>query len=891
MTIIDRQRWQVLEPLLDHALDLEPVERDRWLAEMAAGSPMVAAELTMLLGGEAVADRSGFLAAPLDLPLTGTQLGHYRLERPLGQGGMGTVWLASRADGRFEGQAAVKILNLALLTSAGQERFRREGSVLARLTHPGIARLLDAGVTGAGQPYLVLEHVDGQPIDVFVREHKLATPARIELFLQVLSAVGHAHTNLIVHRDLKPSNILVNADGRVKLLDFGIAKLLDDDTGIDHSALTLEGGRLFTPQCAAPEQVRGEPLTTATDVYALGVLLYLLLSGRHPTGDGARTPAESVAALTEREPVRLRLGDLDNILDQALRKQPADRYQTVAAFADDLGRYLREEPVSARPQSVSYRAGKFVRRNRVSVAAAGLAAATMIVATLVTARQMVIARGERDAARTQRDRAVYQEGRATASSAFMNYLLQSIAPTGKAYTMPELLERARQLLETDYRGDPRFMARMLVELSGHYFELHDRPHELPLLHRALDLALGSGDRETAMFASCRLAKSAADDGELAASRQYLADAARLGATVSNLETDPRVECLRARSAFARLAGHPDDAVLAARQAVLLGRSVGDSTSLRYLSALNELARATQDNGEARASLGITRQVIAVLDRTGRSETLTMLVERYNEASLLAKLGEQLAAESTLTRAVALASGMDAGERPPTYITLLASDLAAALARPDSAVAGYRRALAEARARGDVAYQVRALAGLGSVLLDAGRVREAKPVITELKNVATGELRWRGDLMSARLMFAEGNRRPAMEQYLTQLRLRGFPGRGISTSYFPDLVLDAGLMAWTEGDTAATDSLAQHVLRLARGEGHDDRTSGVVGRALLALARVRSAEGDRSGARDALTRSLPPLTAGLGPQHPATQDARTMLAALDQELSVDSLSER
>jgi serine/threonine-protein kinase len=322
MPRINPEDWDSLEPLLDQALDLEPEERNRWLQALSERSPGLAAELMAFLAEEAAADRGGFLA---DMPLAnieGIELGPYRLERQLGQGGMGSVWLARRIDGRFEGVAALKLLNLAIASPALQERFRREGSVLARLDHPGIARLLDAGVSPAGQPYLVLDHVAGIPIDDFVREHGLGIADRISLFFQVLDAVGHAHANLVVHRDLKPSNILVTADGRVKLLDFGIAKLLDAESTGDRTALTLEGGRVFTPRYAAPEQVRDEPLTTATDVYALGVLLYVLISGRHPTGEKARTPAEMVQALLEKEPARLNLGDLDTVVAKALRKNP-----------------------------------------------------------------------------------------------------------------------------------------------------------------------------------------------------------------------------------------------------------------------------------------------------------------------------------------------------------------------------------------------------------------------------------------------------------------------------------------------------------------------------------------------------------------------------------------
>jgi serine/threonine-protein kinase len=308
---------------------------------------------------------------------------------------MGSVWLARRSDGRFERQAAVKFLSIALAGRAAEERFKREGNVLGRLTHPHIAELLDAGVSSTGQPYLILEYVDGAAIDLYCDEHKLDIEARIRLFLDVLAAVSHAHTNLIVHRDIKPSNVLVSKDGEVKLLDFGIAKLLEGEGQAGAATLlTRESGSALTPQCAAPEQISGQPVTTATDVYALGVLLYLLLTGQHPVGPGPHSPAELVKAIVETEPARASAtiaspadkivaekrgttpeklqrqlrGDLDTIVGKALKKTPAERYASVTGFADDLQRYLRHEPISALPDTLAYRAAKFLRRNRTVVA-------------------------------------------------------------------------------------------------------------------------------------------------------------------------------------------------------------------------------------------------------------------------------------------------------------------------------------------------------------------------------------------------------------------------------------------------------------------------------------------------------------------------------------------
>jgi serine/threonine-protein kinase len=819
-------QWATLEPLLDTLLDLPVEERAGWLEALARESPDRAQRLRALLDAETDADRQGFLAAPIHATLAGMQLGPWRLERALGQGGMGTVWLARRADGNYEGEAAVKILNLALLSPSGQERFRREGSVLARLTHPNIARLLDAGVAAAGQPYLVLERVDGVPIDEYAREHDLSRTDRIELFLQVLAAVGHAHAHLVVHRDLKPSNILVTHDGSVKLLDFGIAKLMGDGQTGAHSLVTLEG-RHLTPRYAAPEQVRDEPLTTATDVHALGVLLYLLLSGRHPTGEHARTPAEAIRAALDDEPGRLGLGDLDTILAKAMRKKPAERYQSVAALGDDLRRYLREEPVSARPHSLAYRAGKFVRRNKGSVVAAGLVLLTLVAATLITTRQMLDAQRQRDVARIERDNALFQQRQATASSGFMESLLQTIAPTGRAYTIQELLDQARLLLEQDFAQDPRFQARMMNELSDQYFTLHDRQHELPLLTRAEELAVGAGDYALAAYSSCRLGKSAADDGRATLARSNLLRGRRFLARAGAAARDAEVQCLRGESALERLLGHTDVALSRARRAVALGALAGDTLSFSHLSAINELARALHDDDQIRPSLEVTREMLGLLARTGRSHTLTALVEQYNEGALLARLGEPRAADSTLHVAEQLSEGMGPENRHPLYMTLLDGELAVDLGRPAVAMQALRGALAESERREDQPYQQRALEDLTRLALAEGSLTEADRYFTRLQRLAPDSTNWHTALLGARLQFAHGDQAHALKRYMAVLVERGFPEKGRSTSYFARLVLEAARMALASGDLAAADSLTAHTLRIARNEGHVDSLSTVI----------------------------------------------------------------
>lgn len=317
----------------------------------------------------------------------GKPVGPYTLEVELGRGGMGSVWRARRTDGRYDGLVAVKFLDMALSGVGGARRFEREGQILARLQHPNIARLIDAGVVDGVQSYLVLEFIDGRPIDEYCNARALGTRERLRLMLDVLAAVAHAHSRLILHRDLKPANVLVTPAGEVKLLDFGIAKLMDDAAGIAMATeLTQMAGGPCTPAYAAPEQALGEDVSTQTDVYSLGLMLYLLLCGVHPTNpDGlTRTRAEEFKATLHTQPRRMSdaatdaghlvlarelRGDLDNIVAKALKKLPGERYANASEFADDLRRHLNDEPVSARPDSAAYLAMKFLKRHRLGVAA------------------------------------------------------------------------------------------------------------------------------------------------------------------------------------------------------------------------------------------------------------------------------------------------------------------------------------------------------------------------------------------------------------------------------------------------------------------------------------------------------------------------------------------
>ncbi len=429
---ISATTWTTISKLLDEALDLEPAARTIWLERLQLTAPDLASSVQQLLAAHATSETADVLAG---LPPIGNltsssavQIGHlglnagdrvgpYLLKRELGAGGMADVWLAGRADGAFARDVALKLPRISRLRQDLTIRFARERDILARLEHPHIARLYDAGVTDDGLPYLAMEYVEGEAVDVYCRTRDLPLRERIELLLQVMAAVAHAHARLVVHRDLKPSNILVTKEGQVRLLDFGIAKLLEGEvTG--ETALTELSGRALTLDYASPEQIRGEPLDTASDVYSMAVVAFEVLAGSRPyrlKRASAAQLEEAIVAVgappasaSAKDPsiARELRGDLDAILNKALKKSPSDRYQTMAAFARDLRRYLDNKPVEARPDGLAYRSSKFVRRYRLQVGAGALVSVALVVGMAVALWQAQVARQQEQRATLESDKQI-----------------------------------------------------------------------------------------------------------------------------------------------------------------------------------------------------------------------------------------------------------------------------------------------------------------------------------------------------------------------------------------------------------------------------------------------------------------------------------------------------
>lgn len=517
---MDAERWARVEALFERLLAYPPEQREALLLQAVPHDPALRAEVTALLRAEGqaggfISGAVGAAAAQLDpegpgAPLleSGERVGPFRVVAELGRGGMGSVHLAERDDAEYTVKVAIKVIRGGPAGGDSVRRFRAERQILAGLDHPNVARLLDGGTTVEGLPWLALEYVDGEPIDVWCDRRRLSLDQRIDLFLEVCAAVEYAHGKLVVHRDLKPANVLVTEEGVAKLLDFGIAKLLDPDG--DDPNRNATHLRMMTPAYASPEQVRGDAVTTATDVYALGLLLYELLSGRPAQRVTSSDHWEVQRAVCEREPdrpatvltdevaqarsttsthlSRALSGDLDQILEMALRKEPERRYPSVAAFAADLRRYREGRPVVARGSSLGYRAGKFVRRNATGVLAAAVVALLFLGTVAFYTTRLT---GERNRARVE-------AARATEVAGFLADLFRQANPDvapGPPATARDLLDRAAERIAVDLEGNPDVSAEMLQVIGVAYQSLGEPLPSLPLLEEAVLLRRERGEPE------------------------------------------------------------------------------------------------------------------------------------------------------------------------------------------------------------------------------------------------------------------------------------------------------------------------------------------------------------------------------------------------------------
>jgi len=531
---IDASTWETLNRLLDEALEQPAAHLPQWLDNLGPEFDELTPRLRELLSHAGALETAEFLHTLPKLELEpddladasehaerpGQEIGAYRLMRELGSGGMGVVWLAERTDGLIKRPVALKLPHGAWKRAGLAERMAREREILATLTHPHIAHMYDAGVTTGGQPYLAIEYVEGTRIDIFCREQRLDVRARLRLFAQIVKAVAYAHGKLVVHRDLKPANILISAEGQARLLDFGIAKLLDEGQARE-TELSVLSGRALTPDYASPEQILGAPVTVASDVYSLGVVLYELLSDQRPYNLARDSRGALEDAIVQADPVppsemaaapwrKVLRGDLDTVVLKALRKKPADRYATAHALLDDIERYLSARPVLAQPDSRWYRARKFVARNRIAVSAA----AAIFMAVLIGAGIAV----------WQARVALAEKARAEEVQEFIAAVFREADPTqgkGESLSAVELLVQAERRLNERTDASPELRVQLLAIVGESLFGLQEHGESARVLEEALRLQRASASADPMLNARLHLSLSQAfeylgkDDAALA----------------------------------------------------------------------------------------------------------------------------------------------------------------------------------------------------------------------------------------------------------------------------------------------------------------------------------------------------------------------------------------
>ena len=915
MSTLSPEKWRVVSPYLDHALTMTEEERADWMRALASQNPALAEQLTALLDEHRVLVQNGFLEKghselPSSPALAGQTLGPYTLISQIGQGGMGNVWLAERTDGRFERRVAVKFLNISLIGRDGEARFRREGSILGKLAHPHIAELIDAGVSATGQPYLALEYVEGDHIDRYCDNHKLDVEKRIRLFLDVLVAVADAHANLIVHRDLKPSNVLVSKSGQVKLLDFGIAKLLESEGEEGPTLITVEGGGAMTPEYAAPEQLTGAPVTTATDVYALGIVLYVLLTGQHPVGASVRSAADLVKAIVDTEPTRpsevvigtpksdgadadakaaqrtttpdklsrLLRGDLDTIVTKALKKNPADRYNSVTALADDLRRYLQHEPIHARPDTLAYRSVKFVRRHRTVVGVAVLAFAATVAGVVGILIQTRTARGERDFAYRQLTR--IQE-----HDEFLDFLLNDAAPTGKPFTANELLGRGERIIEKQHSADPSSRADLMIWMGNDYLSGDEIESGRRLLEQAYRLTRGLSDPSIRAQASCGLAYALSADVDLARAEALFQEG------LHELTDDPkfaldRVDCFHAGSEVAKQRGDAREGVaraLAARRAL---RESQFSTAVAEMRASLDVAAAYSGAGQDAEALIEFEHTASLLSALGRDETETGAVVYADWGLELDQAGRPLEAEKIYRHVIEI--GRDSKTEDAVFPMVLNNyaRILRQLNRLDEASDYAERSYTKAQhVHNDLV--------INQSLLERARVYDALHQPDRASAMlAEVEPRLRHSLPPGHYAFS----RLASERAVVALE-RGNVSEALRLVNQSATILETAIKAGGEGafalpgvlvrrseieleaqlpDQAAAD--ASHALQLARPETPTGSYSSQLGSAYLALSRALAAQGKQEEARAAARSAAENLQSTVGADHPDTLSARQLADA-------------
>ncbi|HEX6901103.1 MAG TPA: serine/threonine-protein kinase [Thermoanaerobaculia bacterium] len=792
--MVTPDRWQQVKAVLEDALERQGAEREAFLADACQGDDELRREVESLLASE---DEIGdFIETPVfrirpedaEPVAAGQRIGAYRIVREIGRGGMGSVYLAERADEEFEHRVALKLVRRGMDTDEILSRFRSERQILAHLDHPNIAKLFDGGSTEDGRPYFVMEYVEGRPIDEYCKERKLTTRERLELFRSVCSAVHFAHQNLIVHRDLKPGNILVTAGCVPKLLDFGIAKLLNPD----QEGLTQMDVRPMTPEYASPEQVRGEAITTASDIYSLGVLLYVLLTGLSPYRPATREPQDLAKAICETEPLRpssavgkagrvrdgeektLRrhlAGDLDNIVLMAMQKEPKRRYASVDQLSNDISRHLQGLPVIARKDSLRYRAGKFVARHKLGVSVAALFLLLIVgFSTSVTAlwrqaiRERQIAVLERQKAQTVSDFLIKvftssNPGEARGDEITARELLESgekkineslvdqpelraemKQTIGRVYRSLGFFEPAKRLLEESlglYRetlpeDDPR-IANNLHNLANVYRDLDDDDTAERLIREALEIQRRSGNTQNLDYASglANLGAYLVKREKLDEAEALLKESLAIKKTLPDIEPAEMADSLNNLGMLSQTHGNYEAAERYLQEALEIRRRLaGGRPDPKVITTINNLASLWEDQGKLAAAEDLYRESLEMRLQLYKDGPNARVARGYNALGHVRQSREDVSgAENLYRKALEIADQTlpaDHSDRA-IYLRNLGSALLAQ-GKMTEAESKIREALTIFRQEPESWRVADAGSVLGSCLAAQGRFQEAEPLL-------------------------------------------------------------------------------------------------------------------------------------------------------------------
>jgi serine/threonine protein kinase/tetratricopeptide (TPR) repeat protein len=839
-------RWLRIEYLFYAALELDD-GRAAFLDEACGNDVELRMEVETLLRSSG--KTLGFLQQPVAQAvqqiaaeeIAGKRIGAYRLLRQLGEGGMGKVYLAARADDLYQKEVAIKTVQSGLgQNRAKLMRFRSERQILANLDHPNIAHLLDGGFTEDGLPYLVMEYVNGIRVDDYCRKNNLGIEPQLQLFSTICAAVEYAHKNLVVHRDLKPENILVTAEGVPKLLDFGIAKLLDPEGGDFTQTRTTE--RIMTPDYASPEQVLGEPVTTSTDVYALGVLLYELLAGKRPFKLDTTSPFEIIRIICEQDPeppsviaaanpklavvARKLSGDLDNIVMMAMRKEPARRYVSVAAFADDVKAHLTGYPVQARTDTWKYRSGKFVRRHKAGVIATAIVALALIGFSI--GMGLLAKRATRERLTAQRE------------SQFLEGIFEAATPNqarGKQVTARELLDQGSKRVDRELAGDPGLQGTMLYNIGRAYVALGLYDQAAPQLQRAYELRQKSLGDENADVADTLFswADSLRLQGQFKKAEPLFRQTLAIRQEKFGEHSPAVLESLAALGECLYLENRDAEAEPVLRKALALDRELNTDAARNYLALLLER------KGSYPEALQLLRETVDYQRRVSGANSPSFAISLHNLAGALIDAGDLNGAEATERQTLDLQRKLLGNEHP------------------------------------DLGYP---LNNLGFLLLEKGDWQAAEPVLREnleLMRRTLGEKNSRFATVLnnwARVLQGKGDYAQAEATFKQAINIFTQTSGPVSWSA-AKVIGNLGLVQFDKGDYVTAERYDREALDMDRKLGGDESPQAAY--ALTNLAEDRVFQNDPASAEPLLRQALSIRQKEWSSTHPGVIAAQVRLA--------------